>query len=101
MKRILLAAAAAACAFGIVFSVLCMAAPLLRAPDASAAQEVYYLRDSGGRVAVYASAAGGQPLAVYDIYVNLLPQSDALRLKAGIPVAGEAALERMLEDLGA
>ncbi len=93
---------AALCAGLIVFSVWQMAAPVLPAPQARKnAQTVYYLRDDKGRVAVFASGESETPLAVYNIYVNLLPQGDALRLKAGIAVTGEAALERLLEDLGA
>ena len=99
---------AALCAAGILWGAWALAAPVLPAPaplddtaDDTAAGAVYYLRDSGGRVAVYARAGDETPLAVYDIYVNLLPESDALRLKNGIAVAGAAELQRLLEDLGA
>ena len=34
------------------------------------------------------------------IYVNLLPEADALRLKQGLYVTGETALRALLEDLG-
>lgn len=102
MKRIAFWITAVCCAGLILFSVWRMAAPALPVPARTAPPAAtYYLRDCGGRVAVYASSDGEAPLAVYDIYVNLLPQSDMLRLKAGIAVQGEAALERLLEDLGA
>ena len=35
-----------------------------------------------------------------DIYVNLLPENDALRVKQGMTVTGDAALQEVLEDLG-
>lgn len=34
------------------------------------------------------------------IYVNLLPEADAIRLKQGFYVSGETALRAQLEDLG-
>jgi hypothetical protein len=63
----------------------------------------YYLCDKGGRVAVYACEADGTPGALVewtDIYVNLLPERDALRLKEGFTVQDDQALASLLEDLG-
>ena len=74
-------------------------------PETPAAQEEgYYLCDEGGRLAVYRCDAAGVPrarLELTDIYVNLLPEADALRFKAGYYVWNRQALERLLEDLGA
>ena len=105
-QKIWLGCTAALCAAGILWGVWALAAPLFPAPEAAspAASEApggYYLRDLGGRVAVYESADADEPLAVYDIYVNLLPQTDVLRLKNGFYVSDAAALQRLLEDLGA
>ena len=117
------------CAFTIVFSLYWMATmpprsassvspssssssstPSLRAGNSLAdvpqetQQEGYYLCDEGGRLAVYSCTADGTPrqrLELTDIYVNLLPEQDALRFKAGYLVWSRQELETLLEDLGA
>ena len=118
------------CAFTIVFSLYWMAAMPPRqsrpAPSASGASgadasspslragaaasgveeeaEGYYLCDEGGRLSVYRCDAAGTPrrlLQRTDIYVNLLPEADALRYKSGYYVWDRRELERLLEDLGA
>ncbi len=88
------------CGAGIAAGTFAMTASLWMPQTAASSEAAYELRDTGGRVAVYA-AGGDTPLAVYDIYVNLLPEGDALRLKSGMRVYGDAALESLLEDLGA
>ena len=63
----------------------------------------YLLRDEGGMVAVYTCGPDGSPTRLArqtDIYVNLLPENDALRVKQGMTVTGDAALQEVLEDLG-
>ncbi|MBU3820107.1 MAG: hypothetical protein H9864_07050, partial [Candidatus Faecalibacterium intestinavium] len=63
----------------------------------------FYLCDEGGRLAVYTCDADGQPLQrveLTEVYVNLLPEGDALRIKQGLVVWGEQALASLLEDLG-
>ena len=64
----------------------------------------YYLCDEGGRLAVYSCTADGVPrqrLELTDIYINLLPEQDALQFKAGYLVWDRQELETLLEDLGA
>ena len=54
-------------------------------------------------MAVYTCGPDGSPalrVEQTEIYVNLLPEDDALRIKQGLPVTGEAALRQLLEDLG-
>ena len=109
MKQFFFALFAALCVFSVAAGIWLLCAPPARAQEAPASGTaaspasdgpVYYLRDDGGRVAVYASPDSTTPLQVYEIYVNLLPENDALRLKSGIAVTGTAALERLLADLG-
>ena len=115
----------ALCVFTIVFSLFWMALPKLplslpspgeetpidsAAPDTAAQARPeetglapYYLCDEGGRVVVYRCDESGAPdrkLLQTGIYVNLLPEADALRLKQGLYVTGETALRALLEDLG-
>ena len=114
------------CAFTIAFSFYWMAtvpprpassrqpassgssSPALRAGNSLSGvpqeEEGYYLCDEGGRLAVYRCSADGTPrqrLELTDIYVNLLPEQDALRFKAGYLVWSRQELETLLEDLGA
>lgn len=126
MRRLWLCLFYALCLFTIVFSLFWMALPRLTLPEPSPAEETpvsdptaepeqaaqapastaatpYYLCDEGGRVAVYRCAADGTPGELLErtaIYVNLLPESDALRIKQGLTVPGEVELRRLLEDLG-
>ena len=107
--------------FTIVFSLFWMALPSLPFPadsgeetpasepglaaQGSAGQSGtdFYLCDEGGRVVVYTCSDNGLPdkrLLRTGIYVNLLPEADALRLKQGLYVTGETALRALLEDLG-
>ena len=111
------------CVFTIAFSLFWMALPqaALPAPAGSetppssaeqslAAQAVpnlpaqnYLLQDKGGRVAVYRCDADGTPgalVTITEIYTNLLPENDVLRIKRGILVRSERELDLLLEDLG-
>ena len=115
----------ALCVFTIVFSLFWMALPKLplslpspgeetpidSTPPDTAAQArpeetglvPYYLCDEGGRVVVYRCDESGAParwLLQTGIYVNLLPESDALRVKNGWVLQSEVELRQVLEDLG-
>ncbi|MEG0911670.1 MAG: hypothetical protein RSB47_02285 [Ruthenibacterium sp.] len=59
----------------------------------------YYLRETGGHVALYAVTESA-PVAEYNIRPSLLPPADAQALQAGIPIATHAELQRILEDYG-
>ena len=128
MRKVVLCLFYALCAFAIAFSLFWMALPRLAlpspAPGADSAAETpvpsepslaaqtlpdtgqptqYLLRDEGGMVAVYTCGPDGSPTRLArqtDIYVNLLPENDALRVKQGMTVTGDAALQEVLEDLG-
>ena len=63
----------------------------------------YLLQDKGGRVAVYRCDADGTPgalVTITEVYTNLLPENDVLRIKRGILVRSERELDLLLEDLG-
>ena len=128
MRKVVLCLFYGLCAFAIAFSLFWMALPRLvlpsPAPGADSAAETpvpsepslaaqtlpdtgqptqYLLRDEGGMVAVYTCGPDGSPTRLArqtDIYVNLLPENDALRVKQGMAVTGDAALQEVLEDLG-
>ena len=97
MRKVWLCVFYAVCIFTIVFSLFWMALP------AGQSGTDFYLCDEGGRVVVYTCSDNGLPdkrLLRTGIYVNLLPEADALRLKQGLYVTGETALRALLEDLG-
>ena len=113
MRKVVLCLFYALCAFAIAFSLFWMALPRLAlpspAPGADSAAETpvpsepSLLRDEGGMVAVYTCGPDGSPTRLArqtDIYVNLLPENDALRVKQGMTVTGDTALQEVLEDLG-
>ena len=125
MRKLFLCLFYALCAFTIVFSLFWMSLPKLTLPSpassggetpadselslsAQAAPSLtytaYYLCDEGGRVTVYQCLPDGTPgrrLEQTGIYVNLLPEGDALRIKHGLTVPSERELRQLLEDLGA
>lgn len=121
MRKLALCLFYALCAFTIAFSLFWMALPRLKAPSPAPQDEadsvplslaaqalpertaLYYLCDEGGMLTVYACGADGQPadrLEETGIYVNLLPESDALRVKNGWVLQSEVELRQVLEDLG-
>ena len=59
----------------------------------------YELREYNGQAALF-DGDSDAPLAQYDIYTALLPDSDAALLREGIPVSGREELQRLLEDFG-
>ena len=123
MRKVVLCLFYALCAFAIAFSLFWMALPRLAlpspAPGADSAAETpvpsepslaaqtlpdtgqptqYLLRDEGGMVAVYTCGPDGSPTRLArqtDIYVNLLPENDALRVKQGMTVTGDTALQEV------
>ena len=111
------------CVFTVAFSLYWMSLPKLTLPAPAgsetppsseqlslAAQAVpesgvqyYLLKDSNGRVAVYrcdSEGNAGALVTVTDIYTNLLPENDLLRLRRGVIVRSERELDLLLEDLG-
>lgn len=88
------------------FLALCLSLILLfwapKSPEKqppAAAAPAYFLRETDGHVALYAKA-DSVLLAEYNIRPALLPQADKAALRAGIPIANRADLQRVLEDYG-
>lgn len=67
---------------------------------ARAEDALYYLRESEGRVAVYETKRGREPLRVTGIELRSLRAADRAMVKAGIPVLSRQELLSLLEDLG-
>ena len=68
-----------------------------------AGNRLHHLCDEGGRVVVWQCDADGTPVQRVlrtGIYVNLLPEGDALRVKQGLRLPSETELRQLLEDLG-
>ena len=60
----------------------------------------YFLRESGGYVAVFAGRREREPLRVTAIEAARLRKADRLLLQKGIPADNSAELLQLLEDLG-
>ena len=60
----------------------------------------FYLRESGGFVAVFQSQRDKTPLTVTGIETSVLRKADRAMLELGIPVSDGQALLMLLEDLG-
>ena len=109
MRKLALCLFYALCAFTIAFSLFWMALPRLARPSPAPSEALpertalYYLCDEGGLLTVYTCGADGEPadrLEETGIYVNLLPENDALRIKQGLKLYSETELRTVLEDLG-
>jgi hypothetical protein len=69
------------------------------APESPApARPAYVVRAQGGQVAVYRADEPDEPVEITDIRVASLREFDQRQLELGIPVQGEEALARLLED---
>lgn len=86
----------------VIFTVTVGLFLLLAQPGRADAAEppIYVLGTKGGKVVLFKSGED-TPVAQYDIYLNLLPETDAEALRKGIPVATREELNRYLEDFGA
>lgn len=62
-------------------------------------QTAYIVKEYGGKVAVFAPGES-QPVAVYEVYVHLLPENDIELLRKGIPVDDDYTLLKTLENFG-
>ena len=110
MRKVWLCIFYALCIFTIVFSLFWMALPSLPFPadsgeETPASEPGLAAQGSAGQSGTdfYTCSDNGLPdkrLLRTGIYVNLLPEADALRLKQGLYVTGETALRALLEDLG-
>ena len=68
-------------------------------PIAQPAQTVYIVKEYGGKLAVF-TLDETQPIAVYDVYIHLLPENDIEILRKGIPVDDDYTLLKTLENFG-
>ncbi|MBE6865718.1 MAG: hypothetical protein E7492_01995 [Ruminococcaceae bacterium] len=62
-------------------------------------QTAYIVKEYGGKVAVF-NPDEPQPMAVYEVYVHLLPENDIELLRKGIPVDDDYTLLKTLENFG-
>ena len=90
------------CSFCILLSVTDFILPLFienQLTAISCGNSQYLLRDQGGMVAVTDLHHPDIPPQMLDICVNLLPETQALRVKAGWPVSDAEHLRMLLEEL--
>lgn len=68
-------------------------------PAKAPTETSYILREHKGKLAVFVPREE-EPLAVYEVYVHLLPENDVELLRKGITVDSDYALQKRLEDFG-
>ena len=66
----------------------------------SSGEAEYFLRESGGYIAVFETRRARTPLSVTTIETSVLRSTDRQLLSRGIPVKNIAELLLLLEDLG-
>ncbi len=96
------------CTAALLLSIFWMCFPHILAPASPSVKNeviganIYLLEDLGGKLLVtqIIDEQKIEPSQVYDIYVNLLPEVDAMRIKNGWYIEGDITLARLLEDLG-
>lgn len=71
-----------------------------RSHAAQPPEAFYTLGEESGKLALFKTGVDA-PIARYDIYLSLLPETDAEALRRGIPVYTREELYRYLEDFGA
>ena len=59
----------------------------------------YIVKEHGGKIAVF-NTGETEPLAVYEVYVHLLPENDIELLRRGITVDDDYSLMKTLENFG-
>ncbi|MBQ8604312.1 MAG: hypothetical protein IJ410_05690 [Oscillospiraceae bacterium] len=69
------------------------------APANTPAETMYIVKEYGGKVAVF-DPDETEPVAVYEVYVHLLPENDIEILRKGIKVDDDYTLLKTLEDFG-
>lgn len=68
-------------------------------PIAQQTEIAYIVKEYGGKLAVFTQDES-QPIAVYEVYVHLLPENDIELLRKGIPVDDDYTLLKTLENYG-
>lgn len=98
MKKLFLALCTIFCTALIGISILQMKNTPPAAIDAPA-RTAYIVKEYGGKLAVF-GRGNEEPLAVYEVYVHLLPENDIELLRKGISVDDDYTLQKTLEDFG-
>lgn len=98
MKKIFLALCTIFCTALIAISIHQMKTAGQQPID-SPAKVAYIVKEYGGKIAVF-SPDEEEPLAVYEVYVHLLPENDIELLRKGIAVDDDYTLVKTLEDFG-
>ena len=98
MKKIFLALCTIFCTALIAVSIYQMKSTP-PAPADSPVETAYIVKEYGGKVAVF-TPKEKEPIAVYEVYVHLLPENDIEILRRRIKVDDDYTLMKTLEDFG-
>ena len=98
MRKLFLSFCTIFCAALVAISIILMS----RVPRESVDNDIqptYIVKEYGGKIAVFVPQ-DDEPLAVYEVYVHLLPENDIELLRKGISVDDDFSLQKTLEDFG-
>ena len=98
MKKILLALCTIFCTALICISIVQMKNTDIQPID-QPTQTAYIVKEYCGKLAVFVPDEQ-EPLAIYEVYVHLLPENDIELLRKGIAVDDEFTLMKTLENFG-
>ncbi len=98
MKKIFLALCTIFCTALIAISIYTMKIATDKPID-SPTDVQYIVREHSGKLAVFLPRET-EPVAVYDVYVHLLPENDIELLRKGIEVDDDFTLMKTLENFG-
>ncbi len=98
MKKLILGLCTIFCTTLICISILQMKNTPAQ-PISQPAEIAYIVKEYGGKLAVFTQDEP-QPIAVYEVYVHLLPENDIEILRKGIPVDNDYTLLKTLENYG-
>lgn len=73
---------------------------LYRSMLSEADSAMFFLREQGGRVAVYPGRRSAAPERITGIELSTLRAADRAMLRRGIPAADRQSMLQLLEDLG-
>ena len=98
MKKIFLGLCTLFCTALIAISIYAMkiTTPM---PITNPTETAYIIKEYGGKVAVFGPGET-EPMAIYEVYVHLLPENDIELLRKGISVDDDYTLLKTLEDFG-
>ena len=98
MKKLIIGLCTIFCTALICISIMQMK-NITTQPISQPTEVAYIVKEYGGKLAVF-SGSDTTPIAVYEVYIHLLPENDIELLRKGIVANDDYALLKTLENFG-